>query len=222
MAFYFAKPADLQFTAGQFVDLTLLDPPVVDSAGASRTMTIASAPFEDHLMFAMRMRDSAFKRVMRGLPAGCEVIIDDPAGAFTLHKNPSKPAVFIAGGIGITPFLSILREAAHEGLPHRFFLFFSNRRPEDAAFLSELQTMATKYPNLRFIPTMTRMWQSGQKWESQIGYIDIGMLSGYIGSLVGPIYYVAGPPAMIESMRQRLLENGVARDDINADPFDGY
>ena len=82
--------------------------------------------------------------------------------------------------------------------------------------------MTTKYPNLRFIPTMTQMWQSGQKWESQTGYIDVGMLSRYIGSLVGPIYYVAGPPAMIESMRQRLLVNGVARNDINADPFDGY
>jgi len=222
MAFHFERPEDLEFIAGQFVDLSLINAPEIDSAGSSRTLTIASAPFENELMFAMRMRDTAFKRSLRDLPIGSESMIDDPAGVFILHHDPSRPAVFIAGGIGITPFLSMLREAARDTLPHQLHLFFSNRRPEDAAFLPELQDMQQINPNYRFIPTMTQMWRSKKGWKGETGYINAALLSKYIGSIVGPIYYVAGPPSMIEATRQKLLEHGVDRNDINADSFDGY
>lgn len=222
MAFHFEKPEDLQFTAGQFVDLSLINPPEIDSLGSSRTLTIASAPFENELMFAMRMRDTAFKRALRNLPLGSEAIIDDPAGAFTLHRDSSRPAVFIAGGIGITPFLSILRQAAFDRLPHRLYLFFSNRRPEDAAFFSELQAMPKSNLHFLFIATMTQMWRSKRNWKGETDYISAAMLSRYICSDREPIYYVAGPSPMIESMRQKLLELGVNRNDINADSFDGY
>lgn len=222
MAFHFEKPKDLQFSAGQFVDLTLINPPEIDTAGSSRTMTIASAPFEDHLMFAMRMRDTAFKRTMQSLPIGSEIMIDDPAGAFTLHRDPARTGVFIAGGIGITPFRSMIRQAVHDSLAHRLYLLFSNRRPEDAAFLAELQTLTVANSRYSLIPTMTQMWRSTAKWEGETGYINAGMLAKHIGSIAGPAYYIAGPPPMIESMRQMLIEHGVERNDINADAFDGY
>lgn len=222
MAFHFEKPANLQFTAGQFVDLSLIDPPEIDWAGSSRTLTIASAPFENELMFAMRMRGSVFKRTLRNLPLGSEALIDDPAGVFTLHEGCSRPAVFIAGGIGITPFLSILRQAAFNRHPHRLHLFFSNRRPEDAAFFSELQAMPKSNPFFRFIPVMTQMLRSKRTWEGETDYVGAAMLSKYLCSVGEPIYYVSGPPAMIESMRQKLLELGVDRKDISADSFDGY
>lgn len=222
IAFFFQKPPGLEFTAGQFVDLMLIKPPEIDAAGSSRTMTIASAPFEDQLMFAMRMRDTAFKRTMQNLPLGSEIMIDDPAGAFTLHRDSARTGVFIAGGIGITPFLSMIRQSVHDSLPHRLYLFFSNRRPEDAAFLAELQTLTVANPRYSLIPTMTQMWLSTAKWEGETGYVNAGMLAKHIGSIAGPAYYVAGPPPMIESMRQMLIEHGVDRNDINADPFDGY
>lgn len=222
MAFHFKKPEDLEFTAGQFVDLSLINPPEIDSAGASRTLTIASAPFENELMFAMRIRNTAFKRVLRELPLGSESLIDDPAGVFTLHHDPCRPVVFIAGGIGITPFVSILRQAAREELPHQLRLFFSNRRPEDAAFFAELQDMQQINPKYRFIPTMTQMWRSRQTWQGETSYINAALLSKYIGSIAGPTYFLAGPPSMIEATRQMLLEHGVGRNDINSDPFDGY
>lgn len=222
MAFHFEKPANLQFTAGQFVDLSLINPTEIDWAGSSRTLTIASAPFEKELMFAMRMRDSAFKRTLRNLRLGSEAIIDNPAGVFTLHEDCSRLAVFIAGGIGITPFLSILRQAAFNRLPYRLYLFYSNRRPEDAAFSSELQAIPKSNPYFQFIPVMTQMWRSQREWAGETGYVGEAMLSRYLHSIVGPVYYLAGPPGMIESMRQKLLELGVDRNDINADSFDGY
>jgi ferredoxin-NADP reductase len=84
------------------------------------------------------MRDSAFKRFLRTAAIDVEVKMEGPMGSFTLHNNSAKPAVFLAGGIGITPFSSIVRHAAHAKLPHKLYLFYSNRRPEDAAFMQGL------------------------------------------------------------------------------------
>lgn len=195
MAFHFDKPNGFEFRAGQAMDITLLDPPETDSEGNIRTFSIASPPFEDRLMVATRMRDTAFKRVLKSMPLGTAVKIDGPSGSLTLHKNPSKPAVFLAGGIGITPFLSIVRQAAKDKLPHQLYLFYSNRRPEDAPFLDMLRELQTANPNFRFIPTMTEMGESHRQWKEETGFIDSKMLAKNIPSLSGPIYYIAGPPA---------------------------
>ena len=95
-----------------------------------------------------------------GLPVPCEVKIGSAAGSFTLHKNPAKPAVFLAGGIGITPLLSIVRQADHDRLSHKLYPFYSNRRPEEAAFLDTLQTLVATNPNFRLICTMTELSKS--------------------------------------------------------------
>ena len=107
MAFQFEKPPGFDFKPGQSADLTLLNPSETDSEANVRTFSIASAPFEDQLMFATRMRDTAFKRSLKKMPLGTAVKMDAAIGSFTLHKNSAKPAVFLAGGIGITPFSSI-------------------------------------------------------------------------------------------------------------------
>ena len=107
MAFHFEKPTGFEFKPGQSVDVTLLDPPPMDAEGAIRTFSIASAPYENELVVATRMRDTSFKRVFATLPLGTEMKLEGPSGSFTLHKNAAKPAVFLAGGIGITPFRSM-------------------------------------------------------------------------------------------------------------------
>jgi ferredoxin-NADP reductase len=168
------------------------------------------------------MRDSAFKRVLKSMPLGTAVKIDAPTGSLTLHKNPSKPAVFLAGGIGITPFLSILRQAAQDKLPHQLYLFYSNRRPEEAPFLDMLSELQTANSNFRFVPTMTQMEKSHRQWTGETGPIDSQMLVKNIPSLRVPIYYIAGPPAMVAAMRQMLVTAGVDEDDIRTEEFSGY
>jgi ferredoxin-NADP reductase len=168
------------------------------------------------------MRDSAFKRVLKSMPLGTAVKIEASSGSLTLHKNPSKPAVFLAGGIGITPFLSILRQAAQEKLPHQLYLFYSNRQPEDAPFLDTLSELQTANPNFRFVPTMTEMRKSHRQWTGETGFIDSKMLVKSIPNLRGPIYYIAGPPAMVVAMRQMLITAGVDEDDIRTEEFSGY
>jgi ferredoxin-NADP reductase len=123
MSFYFDKPANFQFKPGQYVDCSLIDPPETDAEGNIRTFSIASAPAEKDLMVATRMRDTAFKRVLKTMPLGTQLKMDGPLGSFTLHSNVLRPAVFLAGGIGITPFRSMIINAVREGLARPVVLF---------------------------------------------------------------------------------------------------
>jgi ferredoxin-NADP reductase len=204
------------------MDITLIDPPETDAEGNIRSFSIASAPDEDHLLFATRMRDTAFKRFLRSAPIDTAINMEGPMGSFTLHNNASKPAVFLAGGIGITPFSSIIRNAAKAKLPHRLYLFYSNRRPEDAAFMDVLSQLEQQNPNFKFIPSMSEMNKSAQKWNGATGFINKEMLVRHLPSLQGPIYYIAGPPAMVAAMRQMLAGAGVDEDDIRTEEFAGY
>jgi len=222
MAFHFEKPPGFEFRPGQSSDLTLVNPPETDSEGNVRTFSIASAPFEDQLMFATRMRDTAFKRSLKTVPLGTSVKMEQAIGSFTLHKNSTKPAVLLTGGIGITPFLSIVKQADHERLPHKLYLFYSNRRPEDAPFLESLNNLEKSNPNFHLIVTMSEILRSKRNWEGETGLIDKAMLSRYVNDLRGPIFYIAGPPGMVTEMRKMLLASSVNEDDIRTDQFAGY
>lgn len=222
MAFHFEKPAGWAFKPGQYIDMTLLDPPESDSEGNIRSFSIASAPQEDSLMVATRMRDTAFKRVLKTMPLGTQVKVEGPLGSFTLHSNASRPAVFLSGGIGITPFRSILVNAARTGLENRIVLFYSNRCPEDSAFLQELQEIGDENKNYQIIAIMTEMEKSKRSWIGEIGLIDKAMLGGFVPDIAAPIYYTAGPPAMVAAMKKTLANAGVNEDDVRAEDFAGY
>jgi ferredoxin-NADP reductase len=221
-AFYFEKPAGFQFQPGQSVDLTLIDPPETDAEGNRRAFSIASAPYEEELMFATRMRDTAFKRVLRTLPLGAELHLEGPFGVMTLDKAEPRPAVFLAGGIGITPFRSMIVEAAKQKWQRPLWLFYSNRRQEDAPFLRELRETQTSNPNYKLVATLTEPERSRPTWSGETGYIDIAMLRRYLGELTPAIYYTAGPPAMVDAMIVMLGEGGVKTGDIRSEEFSGY
>jgi ferredoxin-NADP reductase len=130
--------------------------------------------------------------------------------------------VFLAGGIGITPFFSIVKQAVHERLPHKLHFFYSSRRPEDAPFLEDLQELEKASPSFHFVGTMTDMGRSSKKWNGENGYVDKEMLSRHLTDLQGPIYYIAGPPAMVTDMRKMLVMSNIDEDDIRTDEFAGY
>jgi ferredoxin-NADP reductase len=222
MALHLEKPSGFEFRPGQSIDLTLINPPESDSQGNSRAFSIASAPCEKDLLIATRIRDTAFKRTMQALPTGTSLKVDGPFGYFTLHRSPTRAAVFLAGGIGITPFLSMVRQAAHDQLSQQLYLFYSNRRPEDAAFLEVLAQLTKTNSRFHFIPSMSEMEKSHREWTGETGPIDQEMLNRYLPALLGPMYYVAGPPAMVAAMRQMLATAGVDEDDIRTEEFSGY
>lgn len=222
MAFYFQRPADFVHEAGQNAVFTLIDPPLTDSLGPSRPFTVASAPHEPQLMIATRMRDSAFKQFLKSAPLGTAVRIDGPAGVMVLHDDATRPAVFLAGGIGVTPFLSMARHANRQRLAHRMQLFYSNRRVEDAPFLAELDALQKDNPNFRLVATMTGTSTSSRPWNGERRTIGRELLEAHVADLSAPVYYFAGPPGMAMAMQAMLGDLGIEQNDIRSEEFYGY
>jgi len=169
MEFHFTRPDGFDFKAGQAIELVLPEP------AGGHAFSLVNSPAEGELVVATRMRDSAYKRALRALPIGASVKVDGPFGSLTLHRNPSRAAVFIAGGIGITPFMSIVRNAVEECLKHPMALVYSNRRARDAAYLDELRSIE----NLRLVATLT---------EEGGGFVDAAMIRRAAEGLPAPIF----------------------------------
>ena len=222
MAFHFEKPVGFQFKAGQYIDLTLSDSQADLSNGLTHTLSIASSPFAGDLVVTTRMRDTAFKRALSVLSIGAKVRIEGPMGSFILHNNTARPAVLLAGGIGIAPFLSILSYATVKRLHHPLFLFYANRYLENAAFMDTLLNLERANPQFRFVPTFTRTPNHYRGWKGETGHISPEMLSEHAGKLEAPIYYIAGPPAMVAAGRRIINDAGVDDDDIRTEEFAGY
>jgi ferredoxin-NADP reductase len=228
MEFRFEKPSELTFKAGQYVDLTLLFPPETDEDGDTRSFSIASAPEDPDLAIVTRLRDSAFKRSLQTVALGTGVQAEGPYGDFTLHHDPERPSVLLAGGIGVTPFHSMVRQNARRGSSRRILLFYSSRRPEDAPFLAELRAFAREDPNFTFVPTMSRPETSRLPWEGETGRIEYDLITrhlregAYEDEATAPLFYVAGPPRMVADLRQMLADAGIDDDDIRSEEFTGY
>ncbi len=220
MAFHFAKPEGFEFRAGQFADYTLIDPPETDEEGNMRGFSLVNAPYEENIIFATRMRDTAFKRVIKTLPIGAPIKFDGPYGDFTLHKTETTPAVFLIGGIGITPVRSMIAQATHDKTAHKLTLLYSNKTPEDAAYTADFEEFARNNPNFTFVPVYTNL--SDQTWSGETGYIDQAMLQRYVKDITVPIYYLSGPAGMVGAMRKMLVSAGVNEDNIKTEEFSGY
>jgi ferredoxin-NADP reductase len=225
--FVLEKPANFHFKAGQHVRMSLINPPETDAEGHKRFLTMASTPNETDLVFAMRMRDTAFKRVLSHMQIGEKVLIqklvgDSPHGAFMLHEDASIPAVFIVGGIGIVPAYSMIKDALQRKLAHNLILFYANRRPEDAPYLKELQTLAKENPNFKLVATMTEPEKSVKAWKGETGLINRAMLDKYLDGLKSPIYYESGLSEMVKAMQAVLADAGVPKDNVRAEEFGAF
>lgn len=220
MAFYWEKPTSFEFVAGQFCEITLLNPPETDDEGNTRAFSFVNTPNDDYLITATRMRNTAFKRNLKNLLIGTEVRLTGPYGDFKLHKDQTKPAVFIIGGIGITPVRSIIANAINNKLTHQITLVYSNRTPADAPFVSDFEKFASINSNFKFIPIYTKTSKRGSIVGK--GHINSGMLKKYISDIMGSVYYLSGPAGMVKSIRQMLIEIGADEDSIKTEEFSGY
>ena len=217
MAFWFdTNGASYEFRAGQHADFVF-----GSASDNSHTFSLASSPRDkEPIMIAMRMRRTAFKTALRAAALGTKVTVSRPRGSFALHRDITRPAVFLAGGIGIAPIRSILQSATQERLPHKLYLFYSNREADDAAFMDELQSMAAQNPNFTLVPTITS--HKTLAWPYEKGHINREMLTRHLFLLNGPIYYIAGPSGMITAMTELLNSSGVSQDDMRTEEFGDY
>jgi ferredoxin-NADP reductase len=223
MAFAFERPANFNFRAGQFITMILPNPPHHDEKGDRRTFTIASPPQETaRLQITTRMTGSALKRSLAEVPLGTPAALLGPAGDFMLHEDAAIPAVFIAGGIGITPFRSMLHDAAARQLPHQITLIYTNRNLEGTAFHEEFQQLAATHKNFTYVLTLTQADKSPRSWNGERRYVTVDFLRDHVSDLAKPIFYIAGPPGLVSAMTRVIQEAGVNADRLFADEFEGY
>lgn len=221
MVFVFEKPAGLIFKPGQYAGFTLINPPATDAGGITRRFSLLSTPQDTHLSIATRVHENilAYKRVLNDLSIGSEIKFAGPTGNFTLHEDLSVPAVFIAGGVGITPFYSMIRDAAARNSTQPIYLFYGNQSRHEAAFLDELTTLQQTLPTFKLIPILV---DPDTGWLGETGYITHTLLKKYITDLNAPIYYVCGSPAMVTALQETLVEMDIDENRIRIEDFPGY
>ena len=209
------------FRPGQYFWVELLDPPYADERGNRRHITVVTSPTEHGVLgLATRLRDTGFKQSLAELPVGAEVEVEQPKGEFVLPQETDRPYVFVAGGIGITVFRSMLRYIQDERLPHHVTLIYSNRDRAGPPFLDELAELERANPNLQVVLTMTQ----DPEWAGESRRLDDAQVfRDHLGSeLRTYTYLVAGPPEMVDSVVETLRDAHVAEEQIRTDRFAGY
>jgi ferredoxin-NADP reductase len=148
------------------------------------------------------------------------VKLDAPYGDYTLHKTETTPAVFLIGGIGVTPVRSIVAQATHDNSPIKITLLHANHTPDDAPFMADFERLANENPNFTYVPVATK--SAPDSWHGERGRIDEAMIRRRVPDLEKPIYYLSGPEGLVKAMRQLLVEIGANEDNIRTEEFTGY
>lgn len=214
----FQLSKEIDFKPGQYFFITIFNPPYHDGKGSIRHFSFVNSPMKRGVVeMATRLTGSAFKKSLQEVPIGTEVDIDLIRGDFILPKETSKPLVFLAGGIGITPFMSMLRFLKEQKHSAKITLIYSNRDRASTAFLKELQDLASK-SWFKLVLTMTE----DPKWKGEKGRVDNKFLEKYVVDLKNSIFYVAGPSAMTEAVVSVLKELKVDSSRIKSENFTGY
>ena len=221
-SFYFDRTkSDFTFLPGQYIEMKL-EIKKADDRGNTRNFTIASSPTEtSFLLITARVVQSAFKETLLNLKSGQNVDFSGPYGNFVFDQNDIRHKVFLAGGIGVTPFRSMALFAKAVGYNHAITLFTSFRVLADTMFFEAFKGLEETLPTFKFIPTITKP-DATDEWPGETGRIDASMISKYIENPQNAMYYIVGPQQMVDSMMVAVLSLGVPREQIKFENFTGY
>jgi len=215
----FAVEGYPDYRPGAYFWVELPDRGESDEKGLRRHISLVTSPTEPGIVgLATRLRDTAFKRTLAALAVGDAVEVEEPKGSFLLPEETDVDYAFVAGGIGITVFRSMLRYIRDSGSGHRVTLVYSNRDRESAAFLDELEQLERDLPGFKAVLTMTEE----EGWEGESRRIDAELLRDHLGALEGYRFLVAGPPPMTNAVVAALHGAGVPEEQVQADKFSGY
>lgn len=198
-----------RFHPGQYIRLTVPHLLKEDPKGNRRDFSIASSPTETGwLAIAYRQSESGVKQTLLHSPLGTKVWVEGPFGLFTLPQNPRKPVVLVAGGIGVTPFRSMICYVTRKKLTYRLTLLYANWARKNAAYLKELGEFQRKNP--RFV------------LKNRFGLFTQDFIRRSVKDLQDPLWYLCGPPPMVEALEKMLPDLGVTQDRIVLEVFTGY
>ncbi len=213
----------LDYAAGQF-GYFKLDGVSGDPKGPIRHFSFASSPTEqDFLLISTRIRDTPYKKKIASLENATTIQTWGPQGEFVLHDDYSKPGIFLSGGIGVTPFRSMIKYATDSQLHVKIVMFDSNRNEQNILYKNEFDQWAAKNKNLKIIYTVTD--ENVSKWTGEKGRINKAMVEKYVekNELDNSIFYICGPPGMLKAMQQMLQkELQIPEERLKIEAFTGY
>ena len=214
-SFRFARPHRFSYKPGQFAFVT------VEAAGQKirKPLTLSSSPTElDHIEFTKKLTGHPFSDGLEALKIGDAVRLDAPYGNFALDGRFSRVAM-LAGGIGITPMRSMCKYCTDRNLDVAVALLYANNAEMDVVFRWELEEMEKQNRNLKVVFTLS---EAGPGWKGHVGRIDADMIREEIPDFLTAIFYVCGPPAMVDAMRTVLRDSGTPMDSIKTEDLIGY
>jgi len=204
---------NLDYKPGQYVMMQL----ETGDGDNIRPLSIASSPTEDFLLFSTKISESSFKKKYNELKVGNKVKIKGPMGIFILDEN-AKNIIFLGGGIGITPFRDMIKYATDKRLQTKLTLLYSNRTSDEICYKDEWDLWQKQNPNLKVINTIT----DDPNWQGRKGRINEQMIREYCDDSNKTLFYICGPPAMVEGLSQLLNAMNVPQQDIKIEKFVGY
>lgn len=235
VSFFWEADPPFTWRPGQFLYYTV-PLPATDKRGNTRHFTIASSPTENVIQLTTRIRDeSLFKETLNGLEVGTVIEGSGPRGDFVLDEEKNDSQVFLAGGIGITPFRSIIKFATDKNLKTPIHLIYSNSVPEEIAFKSDLDSWMEINSNLKVSYTITKP-EDVKDWNGLTSRIDESMIENLLKienkqslslrdwnlKISTITWWVCGPPAFVSGMQDELQKLGVSGDKVELEQFTGY
>lgn len=222
-SFFFDRTnVDVDFLPGQYLRMTLPHTHA-DERGTNRYFTIASSPLERaYLMVTTKMIQSTFKETLHNLTPGQEVQFFGPMGKFLLDEKDRRDQVLIAGGVGVTPFHSMMTYAAKNELAIPLTLFVSFTTEEEVIFYEELTSLTKNNKKLRVIYTVSDIKNLSKQWQGEKGRFSQSLFKKYIPDLTRAIYSVVGSSHMVEKTKEMLFSLDISEEQIRTEDFTGY
>jgi ferredoxin-NADP reductase len=214
------KGEPFEYQPGQYVfyELDALNFP--DERGNRRHFTISSSPTEKGIvMLTTRMRGSGFKETLRHAPLGYGLSIGTPLGSFVMPKDQTRHHVFVAGGIGVTPFRSILRYAVDAKKPIDAVMLYFNHSSSDIVFQQELEEISKLMPTFSIVNVLSAPEPS---WKGEKERLSEYLLRRWVPDLDRRLFWISGPPPMVMAYKTSIKQTGVSDESIRTDNFTGY
>jgi len=214
-SFRFPRPASFTYKPGQYMFITIKKGP----DQLRKPFSISSSPTEEGFIeFTKKFTDHPFSMTLKDMKVGDWAAIDGPYGNFTFEGEFDRVGL-TSGGVGITPLRSICKYCADTMSKAKITLLYGNRTEEDIIFRKEFEEMLKLYKNLKVVFTVD---EPNARWTGRVGVIDAGMIKDEIPDYLKTVFYLCGPPGMVEALRKLLGNMGIQGDQIKTENFQGY
>lgn len=220
--FVFTADKKLNFKPGQYLEWTLAHEKM-DNRGMRRYFTIASSPTEQDIIMGVKFyeKPSSYKQSLISLESAKTIVASQLTGDFTLPKDKNKKLIFLAGGIGVTPFRSMIKYLIDKNEKRDIIIFYSNKSFSDIAY-KEIFDQAQKELGIKTIYCLTDSNSIPKNWDGEKGIIDEQMIKRYALDYKDRMFYISGPRSMILSFKKYLKEAKVPKNHIKTDFFPGF